>query len=100
MLCGEAGTKVKVSFQRDGVAGEQEAVIQRKEVKLRDVPLRHVCVCVCVCVWVRARALVRRRSCAMCRSGMCVCVCVCARALVKRRSCAMCRSGDSEKSYV
>jgi hypothetical protein len=74
MLCGEAGTKVKVSFQRDGVAGEQEAVIQRKEVKLRDVPLRHVCVCVCVCV--------------------------CARALVKRRSCAMCRSGDSEKSYV
>ena len=54
MLCGEAGTKVKVSFQRDGVAGEQEAVIQRKEVKLRDVPLRHVCVCVCVCVCARA----------------------------------------------
>ena len=44
MLCGEAGTQVKVSFQRDGVPGEQEAVIQRKEVKLRDVPLRHICI--------------------------------------------------------
>jgi len=39
MLRGEAGTKVKVAFERDGVGGELEAVITRKQVKLRDVPL-------------------------------------------------------------
>ncbi len=39
MLRGDAGTKVKVTLQRDGVGGELEAVITRKQVKLRDVPL-------------------------------------------------------------
>ena len=39
MLRGAPGTKVKVTFERDGVPNPLDAIIERKQVKLRDVPL-------------------------------------------------------------
>ena len=39
MLRGAPGTKVKVTFERDGVPATLDAIIERKQVRLRDVPL-------------------------------------------------------------
>ena len=39
MLRGAPGTKVKVTFERDGVPTKLDAIIERKQVRLRDVPL-------------------------------------------------------------
>jgi C-terminal peptidase prc len=39
MLRGQAGTTVKIRFEREGLAQPVDAVITRKQVKLRDVPL-------------------------------------------------------------
>jgi C-terminal processing protease CtpA/Prc len=39
LLRGEPGSSVKVEFERDGIEGRQQVVLQRKSVRIKDVPV-------------------------------------------------------------